>query len=66
MHLTVCSYHITWAFQSESSIYSCLKVKELLALNKREILTLSDCSATRTHHHLVCQQTHNHLAKQAK
>ena len=30
-HLTVCSYHVTYAFQSESTLYSCLNVKELLA-----------------------------------
>ena len=28
--LTVCSCHVTYAFQSESSLYSCLNVKELL------------------------------------
>ena len=27
----VCSCHVTYAFQSESTLYSCLKVKELLA-----------------------------------
>ena len=30
--LTVCFYHVTYAFQSESAVYSCLNVKELLAL----------------------------------
>ena len=30
--LTVCSYHVTYVFQSESTLYSCLNVKELLAL----------------------------------
>ena len=34
---TVCSYHVTYAFQSESTLYSCLNVKELLARNRREI-----------------------------
>ena len=29
--LTVCSYHVTYAFRSESTLYSCLNVKELLA-----------------------------------
>ena len=28
---TVCSYHVTYTFQSESTLYSCLNVKELLA-----------------------------------
>ena len=35
--LVVCSYHVTHAFQSESTLYSCLNVKELLAQNRREI-----------------------------
>ena len=29
--LTVCSCHVTYAFESESTLYSCLNVKELLA-----------------------------------
>ena len=37
IYLTVCSYHVTYAFQSESTLYSCLNVKELLARNRREI-----------------------------
>ena len=31
------SYHVTYAFQSETTLYSCLNVKELLARNRREI-----------------------------
>ena len=30
VHLTVCSCHVTYMFQSESTLYSCLNVKELL------------------------------------
>ena len=30
INLTVCSCHVTHAFQSESTLYSCLDVKELL------------------------------------
>ena len=30
-------YHVTYAFQSESTLYSCLNVKELLARSRREI-----------------------------
>ena len=30
VHLTVCSYHVTYAFHSKSTLYSCLNVKELL------------------------------------
>ena len=36
---TLCSYHVTYAFQSESTLYSCLNVKELLARNRRKIST---------------------------
>ena len=53
-------------FQSESTLYSCLNVKELLARNKCDILSLSDSSRIRIHNHLVCKQTLNHLAKLAK
>ena len=35
--LTVCSCHVTYAFQSESTFYSCLHVKELLTRSRREI-----------------------------
>ena len=36
-------------FQSESTLYSCLNVKELLDSNKRDIWGLSDCSGTQIH-----------------
>ena len=35
--LTVCSCHVTYAFESESTLYSCLNVKEFLARSRREI-----------------------------
>ena len=63
--MTVCSYHVTYTFQSESTLYSCLNVKELLARSRREIWSLSDCNWTRTHNHLVRKRTLNHLAKKA-
>ena len=47
--LAVFSYHVTYAFQSESTLYSCLNVKELLAWNRRDIGNLSDCNGTRMH-----------------
>ena len=37
VYLAVCSYHVTCAFQSESTLYSCLNFKELFAQNKRGI-----------------------------
>ena len=62
----VCSYRVTYAFQSESTLYICLNVKELLAQSRREIWSLSDCNWTRTHNQLVRKRTLNHLAKLAK
>ena len=37
VEMTVCSCHVTYALQSESTLYSCLNVKELLARIRREI-----------------------------
>ena len=65
-HLTVCFYHVTYAFQSESLLYSYLNVKEILAQNKRNIRSLSDNNGIWTHNHLVRERTLNHLPKQAK
>ena len=42
VHLTVCSYHVIYTFGSESTLYSCLNAKELLARNRCEIWNLSD------------------------
>ena len=52
-----------YVFQSESLLYSCLNVKERLAQNRRNIWSLSVSDGNRTHNHLVCKQTLNHLAK---
>ena len=60
--LTVCSYYVTDAFQSEFTIYSCLNVKEFLARNRCDIWSLIDCNGTRTHNHLVHKQTLNSWA----
>ena len=38
MLLIVCSCHVTYAFQSESTLYSCLNVTELLAWSRHKIL----------------------------
>ena len=40
-YLSVCFRHVVYAFQSESTLYSCLNGKELLARNRREIWSLS-------------------------
>ena len=37
VRLTVCSYHVTYAFQGESTLYSSLNVTELVARSRREI-----------------------------
>ena len=67
LHLIVCFYPVTYEFDSESTLYSCLNVKELLARSRRHICwTLSDCNGTRTDNHLVRKRTLNHLAKLAK
>ena len=60
--LTAFSYHLTYAFQSGSTLYSCLNVKELLAWSRREIWILSDCNWTWTQNRLVRKRTFNHLA----
>ena len=41
--LIVCFCHVMYAFQSESTLHSCLNVKELLARNRREIWRLNGC-----------------------
>ena len=63
VHLTVCSYHVKYAFQSESTLYNCMNIKELLARNRYYIWSLSDCSRTRTYNHLVRKWTLNNLVK---
>ena len=52
-----------YVFQSESTLYNCLNVKELFARSRREIWSLSDCNLTRTHNHLANKRTLNYLAK---
>ena len=64
--LTLCSSHITYAFHSESALYSCLNVKKILAQNKRKIWFLSDWNWTKTDNHLLRKRTLHHLAKMAK
>ena len=62
-HGSVCFSHVTGAFQSESTLYSCLNVKELLAQSRCKIWSLGDCNCTRTQNHLFCKGTPSHLAK---
>ena len=62
VHLAVCSYHTTYTFQSESTLYSFVNAKELFAKSRGKIWILSDSNLTRTHNHLVHKRTLNHLA----
>ena len=57
--------HVTYAFQSKSTLYSCLNVNQLLAQNRRDIWSLSDSNGIRTHHHLVSKWPLKQLAKLA-
>ena len=40
--------HVTYAFQSESTLYSCLNVQKHLARNRRDIWSLRDSNGIRT------------------
>ena len=64
--MTVCSYHVKYKFQSDSTLYSYLNVKDLLDRSRRDIWSLSDCSGTRTQNNLVRKGIVNHLTKLAK
>ena len=61
--MIVSSCRVTYLFQSESTLYSCLNVKELLAWSRYEIWSLSDCNWIWTQNHLVRKRTLNHLPK---
>ena len=61
--MSVSSCHVTYTFQSESTLSSCLNVRELLAQGRRKIWYLSDCNWIRTQNHLVRKRTLNRLAK---
>ena len=42
LSMTVCYYHVTYAFRIESTLYSCLNVKKPLARNRRSRNGVSD------------------------
>ena len=54
-----------YAFQSESTLYSCLNFKELLAQNRCNIRSLSDSNGIWTHNDLVRKGALNHSVKLA-
>ena len=58
---TVCSNYVTYMFQSESTLYGCLNIKQLFARNRHDSWSLSDCNGIRTHSHLVLKRTLSHL-----
>ena len=54
MLFLVCSYHAyVNAFQSKSTLCSCLNVRELLVWSRREIWSLNDSNWIRTYSHLI-------------
>ena len=59
-------YHVAYVFLSESTLYSCLNVRELFARSRCDIWSLSDSNGIRSHNHLVRRRTLDHLAKLAK
>ena len=63
--LTVFIYHITYAFQSEPTLYGYLNVKELLARNRTNTWNLSDYNGTQIYNRLIRKLTLTHLAKLA-
>ena len=66
IHLTICSYHCTYVFQSKTLLYIFLNVKDPLTQTRCHIWSLSDGNETRTHSHLVRKQKLNHFAKLVK
>ena len=63
VHFIICTY-VTYAFQRDSTVYSCLYFNELFARNRRGIWSLSDCNVIWTHKHLVHNRTFNQTFSQ--
>ena len=55
-----------YAIQSEFKLYSCLSIKELLAQNRRQIWSLSNCNWNLTQNLLIPKVTLNRLAQLAE
>ena len=64
--ILLCIIVYYYVFQSELSFYIPKKVKELLALNKRNIWRLSDYNWIWNHNHLFPKQTLNNFSKLTK
>ena len=63
---TVCSSHVRYGVQNESTLYNSLNVKQLLPRSRRKIYRWSDCNWTRTKNHLVLKRKLKHVAKLTK
>ena len=63
--MTVHYYHVTYEFQSESTILDAWISKNSLLETGAISEVLSDSDGIRTYNHLVCKLTLNHLAKLA-
>ena len=63
VHLTVCYYHVTYEFQSESTLYNLPECQGTPWSKQPWYWSLSDNNVIRTHNHLVRKGTLNHLAK---
>ena len=66
VHLIVCYYHVTYVFQSYSTLYSYLNIKELPPRNRCDIWSLNNSNEIWTHNDWVGKQTLNHLVKLTK
>ena len=63
--MSVCSYQVKYAYKRQSTLFSCMNVKEPLAQNRRNIWGLSDSNRTQAHNHIVHKRTLNHFANLA-
>ena len=53
-------------FQSKSTLYSCLNIKEVISRSRHQIWRSNDCNCTRTQKHLILNRTLDHFADLAK
>ena len=64
-YVTVCSCHVMYTFQGESTLYIGVNIKEMLVHNRWHIRSLSDSNGTQTNH-LVRKRTLKPLGKLTK
>ena len=55
-----------YTFQTESTPYICQNNNQLLALSRRYIWSLRNCTGTGTRNHLLCKRKLNHFTKLSK